>query len=207
MRQSVFDLTIHRIRRSVTALTPAEAVVVQDGEAACKQLGQRALARTVGRAIADEDQRRAIADTIEHEGGAISRVDDVHVWSRSFRLHPGNEADGLDIDPDQRHGGQRAIVPAAKEHPSPRGQDHPVEGLMVEGVVRCLGPDPEHLGCVVVPAHEALVIEVQGLLATVCVNLGWEADTNPLPGLAVFLPWLELPASNPGSARMKGIVR
>jgi hypothetical protein len=87
------------------------------------------------------------------------------------------------------------------------GHGHPVEALVVKGVVGCLGPAPEDLGGVIVPAHKPLVIEVEDLLATVGVDLAGEADTDPLPVLAPSSQGSSSQSSNPGSTRTNGIVR
>src|SRR3712207_3138568 len=75
---NVFDLALERVRGGVAAVAPAPTIVVKHGAMLRQLLGGRVHQSPVAHRSAHHDDRRAIAQPVEGDGGAVSRSYLVH---------------------------------------------------------------------------------------------------------------------------------
>src|SRR5271166_1548315 len=92
-------------------------------------------------------------------------LDPVVPMSRVRRSESAANRRVWQIDPDEQRTGATLIVRLARVDAPPRRHDQPVEGPMIEAVVRGLRPAADRLGGVVVPADEAVRVDVEDLPA------------------------------------------
>ena len=74
-RFEIFDLSLDRVRLGVTALAVTAAIVVEHREPLGEAGGEVRRARIEGAVLsraADQDDRGAVANAVEHDGGAIA---------------------------------------------------------------------------------------------------------------------------------------
>jgi hypothetical protein len=77
----VLNLSLDRVRRGVAAVAAPPAVVVEHLEVGRQQLGQVRVDRPGGRRAADQDDRRALTQPVEGDGGAVAGTYLVHETS------------------------------------------------------------------------------------------------------------------------------
>jgi len=74
----VLDLPLDRVRQGVATVAAPAAVVVEHREVRRQQLGQLRVDRSGGRRTADQDDRRALTELVEGDGGAVAGYNRVH---------------------------------------------------------------------------------------------------------------------------------
>ena len=74
----VFDLALDRVRGGVAAVAPSPTIVVEHGEMLRQLLGGRVHQSPVAHRPAHQYDRRAVAEPVEGDGGAILRSYFVH---------------------------------------------------------------------------------------------------------------------------------
>jgi hypothetical protein len=98
----------------------------------------------------------------------------------------GLDLDVVDVECDERRGGQRSITEASWAHPPAGGKDESVELPVLVAIVGCPRPRSDRLGNVVVSVEKAAVVDIEGLLWGMGVDVGREADLKTTPRCSCF---------------------
>lgn len=94
------------------------------------------------------------------------------------------------------------IVGPERVHPALRRKDDAIDSPRRECIVQAWQA-AQHIGGIVVPAQDAVRVEIKNLLGAVAGNAVRKTHPEPLPGLAVFVPGLDFLAFHRGHRKQE----